>query len=136
MVLQIAVYLALVHLATSACAIFSNIYIIMSRMGKELDDLAKRDKSCGFNCGMKYLHRAMVNGVHFPPRRPFQIEKADKSPLRKVISNYPGFFILGLDFVMHLRQPILVLSLCLSMIAHHHKLLASSRAGQGIQVSC
>jgi len=41
----------------------SNIYIIMSEMGKELDDLAKRDKSCGFNCGMKFLHRGMMNGA-------------------------------------------------------------------------
>ena len=104
----------------------------MSEMGKELGNLAKHDKSYGFNCGMKYMHRAMINSVHVPPRRPFQIEKADKSPLRKVISNYPGLIMLGMDFVMHLRQPILVLSFCISMIAHHHNPLASSRAGQGI----
>ncbi len=73
----------------------------MSEMGKELDDLAKRDKSCGFNCGMKFLHRGMMNGVHFPPRL-VQIEKADKSPLRKVISNCPGLNMLGMYFVMHL----------------------------------
>jgi len=109
----------------------SNIHIIMSVTGKELDDLAKRDKS-HFNCGMKYLHRAMIDGVPFPPRRPVQIDTADKSPLRKVISNYPGLIMLGMDFVMHLRQPILVLSFCISMIAHHHNPLASSRAGQGI----
>ncbi|KAL0045184.1 hypothetical protein WJX82_011522 [Trebouxia sp. C0006] len=54
----------------------------MSVTGKELDDLAKRDKS-HFNCGMKYLHRAMIDGVPFPPRRPVQIDTADKSPLRK-----------------------------------------------------
>ena len=118
----------------------------MSVMGKELQKLAKHDKSFDFNYGndMKYLHRAMMNGLHFPPR-PYtptlqlvQIEKADKSPLRKVISNCPGLNMLGLYSVMHLRlasafqNNLFVLSLCVSMIAHHHNLLASSRAEQGI----
>ncbi|KAA6427494.1 MAG: origin recognition complex 1 [Trebouxia sp. A1-2] len=65
----------------------------MSVMGKELEYLAKRDKSYGVSYGndMKHLHRGMMSGLQFPPRpytpyKPLQfvqIETADKSPLRK-----------------------------------------------------
>ena len=85
----------------------------MSVMGKELEYLAKRDKSYGVSYGndMKHLHRGMMSGLQFPPRpytpyKPLQfvqIETADKSPLRKVTSNCPGLNTLGMYFVMHLR---------------------------------
>ncbi|KAL0022861.1 hypothetical protein WJX77_000862 [Trebouxia sp. C0004] len=63
----------------------------MSAMGKELENLAKQDKSYGAIYGndMKYLRRGMMKGLQFPPRthtptlQLVQIEKADKSPLRK-----------------------------------------------------
>jgi len=64
----------------------------MSVMGKEL-----QKQENGAICGndMKFLHRGLMNGVQFPPRThtstvQLQIEKADRSPLRKVISNYCG----------------------------------------------
>ena len=67
----------------------------MSVMGK---DLQRQEHFYGAICGndMKFLHRGWRNGVQFPPRTHTstltlgQIEKADRSPLRKVISNYCG----------------------------------------------
>lgn len=114
----------------------------MSVMEKELEKVAKQDKShrANYGDGTKYLRLGMRKGLQFPPRTHaptlplVHVEKADKSPLRKVHSNHPGLTMLGTRFVMHLilasacQDNLFVLSLCISeisVIAHHHSPLAS-----------
>lgn len=76
----------------------------MSVMGKDSQNLAKQDNLLDANDGsdLKYLRRGMMSGLPFPPPaytptlQLVKIMQADRSPLRKVISNYPGWTVLGM----------------------------------------